>query len=165
MDRILIVAPSWVGDAVLSQPLLTLLRRAQPEAAIDVLGPAWALPVYRRMPEVSGTIESPFRHGELAPGARLRLGRSLRERYRRAYVLPNSAKSALVPFFARIPRRIGFVGELRFGLLNDARKLDEQALPLMVERFAALALEPGIALPHPLPRPALQVAAAEREAL
>lgn len=164
MTRILVVAPSWVGDALLSQPLLTLLKQRDPQAVIDVLGPGWALPIFRRMPEVSETIESPFAHGELALGKRLRIGRSVRARhYDRAYVLPNSFKSALVPWFARIPARIGFVGEARHLLLTDARKLDEHALPLMVERYAHLAAPRGTALEGALPNPRLEVKATERE--
>ena len=164
MPRILVVAPSWVGDALLSQSLLTLLKQRDPQAMIDVLAPGWALPIFRRMPEVSETIESPFAHGELALGKRLRIGRSVRARhYDRAYVLPNSFKSALVPWFARIPERIGFVGEARHLLLTDARKLDEHALPLMVERFAHLAAARGTALDGALPNPRLEVTEA-REA-
>ena len=159
MTRILIVAPSWVGDALMSQPLLTLLKQHEPDATIDVLGPGWALPIYRRMPEVSGTLESPFGHGDLSLGRRWRLGRELRAAgYDRAYVLPNSFKSALVPAFARIPQRTGFVGEMRQPLLTDARVLDKQALPLMVERFAFLANAPGSALARPVPRPRLESA-------
>jgi heptosyltransferase-2 len=166
MTKILIVAPSWVGDALMSQPLLTLLKQQEPEAAIDVLGPGWALPIYRRMPEVSGTIESPFAHGELALGKRWRLGRTLAAAgYDRAYVLPNSFKSALVPAFARIVQRIGFTGEARQPLLTDARPLDKQALPLMVERFAFLASPRGTSLQRPVPRPRLRVDPAERDAL
>ena len=166
MTRILIVAPSWVGDALLSQPLLTLLKQRDPGSTIDVLGPGWALPIFRRMPEVNETIESPFAHGELALRKRLKTGRSVRARhYDRAYVLPNSFKSALVPLFARIPERIGFVGEARHWLLTDARLLDERALPLMVQRFAHLAAPRGSALDAALPNPRLQVEPAERDHL
>ena len=164
--RILIVAPSWVGDAVLSQPLLVLLKSRHPEAHIDVFGPPWVLPVYRRMPEVAQTFENPFAHGELALLARRALGRSLRARaYDWALVLPNSFKSALVPFFAGIPRRTGFVGELRYGLLNDARRLDASRLPLMVERFAALAGPSNAAPAKPLPVPHLNVGSQELPAV
>jgi heptosyltransferase-2 len=166
MARILIIAPSWVGDALLSQPLLTLLKQRDPEATIDVLAPRWALPIFERMPEVRGTLESPFSHGELALGKRLQVGRQLRDRdYDRAYVLPNSFKSALVPLFAHIPVRIGFVGEARRWLLTDARPLDERALPLMVERFAHLAAPRGSRISAELPRPRLHVEPGERDRL
>lgn len=166
MTKILVVAPSWVGDAVLSQPLLTLLKQREPQARIDILGPAWALPIYRRMAEVSETIDGPFAHGQVALGQRWRLGRELRARgYDRAYVLPNSFKSALVPRFAGIRERIGFVGEMRQPLLTDARKLDKAALPLMVQRFAVLAGPRGAPLAQPLPQPRLRVAAEEQAAL
>jgi len=166
MTRILVVAPSWVGDALLSQPLLTRLKQQDPQSRIDILAPGWALPIFRRMPGVSETLESPFAHGELAFGKRWRLARSLRaNRYDRAYVLPNSFKSALVPLFAGIPERIGFIGELRHWLLTDARRLDEWALPLMVERFAWLAGPADAALARPVPRPQLRVTEAERAQL
>jgi heptosyltransferase II len=166
MTRILVVAPSWVGDALLSQPLLTLLKQRDPQSTIDVLGPGWALPIFRRMPEVAEAIESPFAHGELALGKRLKVGAQLRARhYDRAYVLPNSFKSALVPLFARIPERIGFVGEARQWLLTDARKLDERALPLMVQQFAHLATPRDTAVKDEPPNPRLQVEPAERDRL
>ncbi|MEO8003909.1 MAG: lipopolysaccharide heptosyltransferase II [Betaproteobacteria bacterium] len=166
MTAILVVAPSWIGDALLSQPMLALLKQRDPECVIDVLGPGWVLPVYRRMPEVRDTIESPFGHGALALGERMRLGRQLRKnRYEAAYVLPNSFKSALVPLFAAIPKRIGFVGEVRYGLLSDARRLDERALPRMVERFASLASPRGARIDSTLAQPRLQVGDAERDAV
>ena len=162
--RILVVAPSWVGDAVLSQPLLARLKARDPGATIDVLGPPWALPVYRRMPQVAGTHSLPFGHGELKVAARRRFAKTL-PRYDRAIVLPNSLKSALVPWFAGIPRRTGWRGEWRYGLLNDVRVLDKAALPLIVERYAALADEPGAGFERPLAEPRLVVDVAERAAL
>ena len=152
--RTLIVAPSWVGDAVLSHPLLVRLKEAQPAAAIDVLGPAWALPVYRRMPEVDRTVALPFGHGDLQLGARRAFARTL-PAYDRAIVLPNSWKSALIPWHANIPLRTGYRGEMRYGLLNDVRALDEKALPRIVERYAALAQPPGEPLRRPVPEPRL----------
>ena len=162
-ERLLIVAPAWVGDAVISQPLLTLLSRRNPASAIDVLAPAWVGPVYSRMPEVAGVIASPFAHGELAWGKRRALAQALRSgRYDQCIVLPNSLKSALVPWLAGIPLRTGYTGEQRYGLLNDRRKLDTARLPRLVDRFAALAQAPGAALPQPLPDPSLRIDAANQ---
>lgn len=142
----------------MAQPLFMRLKAREPAAEIDVLAVPWVAPVLARMPEVGGILQSPFAHGELRLLDRWRLGRRLRARaYTQAFVLPNSLKSALVPFFAGIPRRTGYVGEMRHGLLNDVRRLDEAALPLMVERFAALAEPPGAPLPRPLPTPRLRV--------
>jgi heptosyltransferase II len=139
-ERILIVAPSWVGDAILSEPLVALLREPLEPAIVDVLAPSWCAPVYARTRGVRNVIDSPFAHGELSLGARRALGRHLRDQgYTRAFVLPNSFKSALIPWFARIPRRIGYVGEGRRVLLTDARRLDRRALPRLVDRFVALA--------------------------
>lgn len=163
-DRILIVAPSWVGDMVMAQPMFALLRARRPDCIIDVLAPAWVLPLARRMAEIADVIATPFGHGELALGARRTLARSLRARgYRQAIVLPNSWKSALVPWLAGIGKRTGFVGEFRHGLLNDARRLDPASLPRMVDRFAALAGDAGtarVAAPLPVLRPPEPAAAA-----
>lgn len=135
---------------VLAQVLFMALRQHDPNVIIDVLAPQWTLPILRRMVEVREAIAAPFAHGELALQKRWRLGRRLRgQRYDHAIVLPNSFKSALVPFFAGIPRRTGFRGEMRFGLLNDIRKLDVDRMPRMVDRFLALGDETKAKPLHP----------------
>ena len=155
--KTLVVGPAWVGDMVMAQTLFRLLKQRQPDMQIDVLAPAWTRPLLDRMPEVNEAIDSPFTHGQMRLRDRYRLGVSLRLRgYDRAIVLPNSFKSALVPYVAKIRRRTGWVGEMRYGLLNDVRRRQKQQLPLMVERFMALGLEKGEALPEHLPRPALR---------
>ncbi len=164
MARTLIVAPSWVGDAVLSQPLVARLAARDPAGTLDVLGPPWALPVYQRMPQVALTHALPFGHGDVKVGERRAFAKSL-PAYDHAVVLPNSLKSALVPWFAGIPKRTGYRGEWRYGLLNDVRRLDEAALPLIVERYAALADAPDEAFPRPLPAPRLTIDAAGRASL
>jgi len=163
MPRTLVVAPSWIGDAVLSHPLLVRLKERDPQGSIDVLAPPWVLPVYRRMPEVAATRALPFGHGELKLAARRRFAKAL-PKYDRAIVLPNTFKSALIPWHAGIALRIGYRGEMRFGLLNDARRLDEVALPLIVERYAALAQSAGETLQPGLPNPRLCVDDAARRA-
>jgi len=143
-ERILIVAPSWVGDAILSEPLVAMLRDPYKDPIVDVLAPPWCAPVYARMRGVRRIVEAPFGHGKFELRARRALAAEFRQAgYTAAFVLPNSWKSALVPFLARIPRRIGFRGELRYGLLTDARHLDKKAMPRLVDRFAALAASPG----------------------
>jgi heptosyltransferase-2 len=154
-ERILLVAPSWVGDAVLSEPLIALLREPLEPSIVDVLVPPWCAPVYARMRGVRSVIESAFVHGALQLPARRALAAQLRERdYTRALVLPHSFKSAIVPWLARIPRRIGYAAEGRRVLLTDARRLDRKALPRLVDRFVALA-SPRNALPLPAPSPVL----------
>lgn len=138
--KILIIGPSWVGDMVMSQCLYITLKQQYPNALIDVMAPAWCKPILERMPEVHRALELPFGHGEFNFFARRALGLSLRGQYDHAYVLPNSAKSALIAWFARIPVRTGWKGEMRYGLLNDLRSNKKQ-FQYMTERYVALAYD------------------------
>lgn len=166
MQKILIIAPSWVGDCMLMQPMLRRLHQRHPGVRVDVLAPPWTEKLLRQMPEVGDIIINPFPHGMFGLFARRRLGLQLRaSAYDQAIVLPNSWKSALVPAYARIPLRTGFSGEMRYGLLNDARRLDKKRWPLMVERFAYLAEDANADIVRPLPAPVLQVGEAQRTAI
>src|SRR5476649_129454 len=134
--KILVIGPSWVGDMMMSQSLYRTVMSLHPDAEIDVMAPAWCRPLLNRMPEVKHALPMPIGHGALALTERRRLGVSLRNQgYTQALVLPNSFKSALVPFFAGIGKRTGWRGEMRYGLLNDIRVLDKPAFPLMVQRY------------------------------
>ena len=157
MARLLVVAPNWIGDALMAQPLLARLHAKLPQARIDVLAPAWVAPVMRRMAEVSGVIETPFEHGRLRLRERWRLGRTLKAlRYDQALVLTNTWKSALLPFFAGIPLRSGYVGESRYGLLNLLYRKQPGREPMALH-YARLSEEPGAGIALPLPDPRLTV--------
>jgi heptosyltransferase-2 len=145
---------------VMAHSLFRCLYAKNPQIVIDVLALDWTRDLLARMPEVNKAIVMPIGHGKLAISKRYQLGKSLQvESYEQAIVLPNSFKSALIPFFAKIPLRTGWRGEARSWLLNDCRKLDKQHYPLMVERFAALAYQEKAALSEPLLWPALKVSA------
>jgi heptosyltransferase-2 len=162
--KILIISPSWVGDMVMSQSLYITLKNIYPEAIIDVLAPAWCRPILEKMPQINQALEMPLSHGELNLKKRYQIGKSLRSNsYHQAYVLPNSAKSALIPFFAKIPVRIGWKGEMRYGLLTDLRK-DKRIFQYMVERYVALAYSKDkmtgtgcLGDIHELPAPSLSI--------
>lgn len=162
-QRILVVAPAWVGDMVMAQTLFTLLKQ-QGAAHLAVVAPKWTLAVAARMPEVDERILGDFAHGQLAFAERRRLGKSLAGRFDIAIVLPKSFKAALLPFFAGIPQRIGYVGEMRYGLLNDARKLDKKQLPKTIDRFAYLGLHRADSAPA-LTYPRLQTNTARQQQL
>lgn len=126
---------------VMAQSLLKTLKVANPDCTIDVLAPPWSAPLLARMPEVAKSIPLPLEHGQFGLMTRYKIGRQLRiEGYLRAIILPNSWKSALIPLFAGITLRTGYIGECRWGLLNDARKLDKTKLTMTVQRFVALGL-------------------------
>lgn len=153
--RTLVISPNWIGDAVMAQPLLQQLKLRHPERAIDVLAPPSVSPVWRAMAEVDSVLETPFRHGALQLKERWAYGRQLRQRgYADAYVLPNTLKYALIPWFAGIARRVGYKGEVRYGLLNAMHHDDVPPRP-MVPFYAAQAQEPSMPLAS-VPRPRLR---------
>jgi heptosyltransferase-2 len=142
-----VVAPNWIGDALMAQPLFARLRALQAGTRIDVLAPPWVAPVLRRMPEVDEVIEADLRHGRLQLGERWRIAQHLKERaYDRAIVLPNTWKAALIPFLAGIPARAGYS---RRGLLNQVFPKSAQR-EAMTTHYARLAgEEPASPLPAP----------------
>lgn len=142
--HLLIIAPSWVGDILISNSLMRHLKKQYPEVTLDVFVPAYAKDLIEAMPEVNYPLLSPLKHGELSLKKRYALSQQLKKKhYDAAYILPNSFKSALIPFFANISKRIGYVGEWRYPLLTETRPLDITRYPLMVERYNALAYPPG----------------------
>lgn len=159
--RTLVISPNWIGDAVMAQPLLQLLKRQHPGRPIDVLAPPSVAPAWRAMIEVDSVLETPFRHGALQLRERWRYARVLRARgYVDAYVLPNTIKYALIPWLAGIARRVGYKGEMRYGLLNVVHH-DDTPKRAMVPFYAALAGAPDVvshtALRTDVPRPAMRV--------
>jgi heptosyltransferase-2 len=157
-ERILVVGPAWVGDMVMAQSLFITLKQAFPAVIIDVLAPAWSLPLLSRIPQINEAIALPIRHGQMALTTRFRLGRQLRHKgYTRAIVIPRSFKAALVPFFAGIPVRTGYRGEMRYGVINDMRVLDKEVLTQTVQRQVALGLPATASQPPGIPYPELQI--------
>lgn len=156
--RYLIVGPAWVGDMVMAQSLFMTLKQKYPQAQIDVLAPAWSLPVLARMPEVNQAIAVDVGHGQFGLLKRYKIGRDLRaNQYTHAIVLPRSFKAALIPYFARAKIRTGYRGEMRYGLLNDIRDLNKLILQQTVQRYIALGLDRNECLPPPVIEPCLRI--------
>jgi len=155
-ENILVVGPAWIGDMVMAQSLFLSLKEQFPDCRISVIAPSWTKPLLERMPEVESGISLEIGHGELGLRKRRAIGKALRsESFTTAIVLPNSFKSALIPYHANIPRRIAWKGEWRNLLLSDCRHLDKKAFPLMVQRFAALAYSASDLPPKQIPSPRL----------
>lgn len=152
-EKILVMGPSWVGDMVLAHSLFQCLKQQNPDVQIDVAAPAWTLPLLDRMPEVTEKIALPFKHGQLSLIERIQFGRRLKSNhYTQSISLVNSLKSAILPFAAGVKKRTGFLGEMRYGLLNDIRPLDKSLLPKTIERFVALGINKNqrpITVPQP----------------
>jgi heptosyltransferase-2 len=142
----LIIAPQWIGDAVMTEPLLRRLHARGERLTVGAL--PWVAPVYRAMPQVADVIEFPFAHGGLQFKARRSIAARIRGQFDKAYVLPNSLKSALLPFLARIPQRIGYSGETRIGLLTHRLK-NPANKPPMVAFYSALSGEGGLEADRP----------------
>jgi heptosyltransferase II len=136
-EKSLVIAPQWIGDAVMTEPLLRRLAGRGEQLTVGAL--ASVAPVYRAMPQVHEVIEFPFAHGSLQLKARRAMSKQLEGRFDTAYVLPNSLKSALLPFLASIPKRVGYLGEARVGLLTHRLKNPNGDRPAMVAFYSALS--------------------------
>jgi len=164
--KILIIGPSWVGDTVMAQSLFKFLKQRDPSVIIHVLAPAWTFSLLGCMEEVSLAIEMPITHGELKLKERYRLAQSLRQhQYDQAIVLPGSFKSALIPWFAGIPKRTGWLKECRYGLINDIRRLDKERYPLMINQYMALGLPKDAPMPEQACYPKFNVTKEQQEAV
>ncbi|MBC7608617.1 MAG: lipopolysaccharide heptosyltransferase II [Polaromonas sp.] len=150
----LIIAPQWIGDAVMTEPLLRRLHARGERITVGAL--PWVAPIYRAMSQVSEVLEFPFAHGGLQFKARRAIAKRIEGRFDTAYVLPNSLKSALLPFLASIPKRIGYLGEARVGLLTHRLK-NPKNKPPMVAFYSALSGEANLEAD----KPQLKIAAAE----
>jgi heptosyltransferase II len=144
--RSLVIAPQWIGDAVMTEPLLRRLQARGERLTVGAL--PWVAPVYRAMPQVAEVVVFPFQRGGLQLKERRRIAREMQGRFDAAYVLPNSLKSALLPVLASIPKRVGYLGEARVGLLTHRLK-NPKSKPPMVAFYSALAGEPGIEQDRP----------------
>lgn len=143
----------------MTEPLLRRLHARGERLTIGAL--PWVAPVYRAMPQVADVIEFPFAHGGMQLRARRHLAKQIDQQFDRAYVCPNSLKSALLPFLAGIPVRIGYLGEARVGLLTHRLKNPAKAeRPPMVAFYSALSQEPDVGQD----RPSLQLNVAEVDA-
>lgn len=160
-ERILVVAPHWIGDAVMSLGLLQALSQrdsGRGEPIISVLASNAVAAVYRASPVVSEVISAPFAHGGLQWTLRRQMAMQLRERqypFSTAYILPNSFKTALVPWWARIPRRVGYSAEGRGVLLTHGLpKPGRSNKPAMLDWYGMLGDVPVGDVPRPLLKPA-----------
>ena len=141
MEKILIIAPNWIGDAVMAEPLISQLKKNNPDSRIDVLATPWVASIMKAIPAVNQIIAADFQHGSLQWAERKTLAKQLAlSAYTHAYVLPNSFKSALIPWLAKIPHRIGYQGEMRWGLINEALKNPSRShRPPMSSHYFALS--------------------------
>lgn len=156
--KYLIVGPSWIGDMVMAQSLFITLKQQYPNCEIDVLAPQWSLPILKRMPEVREGISADVSHGEFSFFKRRKLGLNLKpKQYTHAIIIPRSWKSALIPYFAGVPVRTGYKGEVRYGLLNDIRMLNKKILKQTVQRYVAHAYQNNPQIAPAIPFPGLQV--------
>ena len=157
MNRVLIIAPPMVGDMVMSQALLKLLKQQDPSCSIDIFSIATLHDLLKHMPEVDNYLTCPFKHGELQLLERFKVAKAIKEKmYTHAYIIPSSFKSAIIPFLANIPIRIGRLGESRYFVINNIRQAvttKRTAVKLLV----SLGVSNDSDLPTPMPRPKLSL--------
>jgi heptosyltransferase-2 len=158
---ILIVPYVWIGDFVRCHSVVKLLRAQAPERPVDIVSSTLCAPLADYMPGIRQAIVIDLPRRRLGVALQRQLTSRLREKhYAQALVMSRKWKAALAPFLAGIPRRTGFAGEARFGLINDVR-FGERKLPRMIDQMGALALPKGARLPAEWPLPELKVPADE----
>ena len=156
--KILIIGPAWVGDMVMTQSLFKTLKHQNQDTIIDVVAPVWSAPILARMPEVNRIIEVDLKHGKLQLHDRMQIGKKLRGQYDQAIILPKTFKSALIPYFAKIPIRTAYRGEMRYGIVNDMRDLDTEVTYKAVEKYTNLGItESQVPKPPKIYHPKLTV--------
>src|SRR5258706_3654113 len=158
---ILLVPYMWIGDFVRCHSVVKVLRARWPDRPVDVLTTSLCAPLLDYMPGVRKGVAGDLPRRQLALAQQRALAERLRpERYGTALIMSRKWKAALAPFLAGIPQRVGFVGEMRFGLINDLR-FGERDLPRMIDRCATLAMPRHAEIPAQWPLPELVVAAEE----
>lgn len=151
----------WIGDFVRCHSVLQVLKNRDPKRAVDMLATSLTAPLVDYMPGVRKAIVVDLPRGRLAFKHQWALAERLRaERYGTVLIMPRTWKAALAPALAGIPRRVGFVGEWRFGLINDLRR-GERAMPRMIDQCASLALPANATRPVDWPLPELRVSPAD----
>ena len=161
---VLIVPYVWIGDFVRCHSVVRLLKAQDPDRPVDIVSSTLCAPLADYMPGIRRAIVADLPRGRLGLSLQIQLARELRHQgYGQALVMSRKWKAALAPWLAGIPRRTGFVGEARVGLINDLRP-GERQLPRMIDQMGALALRKGATLPAEWPLPKLEVPAAELEA-
>src|SRR5438270_1897393 len=158
---ILIVPYMWIGDFVRCHSVVKVLKSRWPDRPVDVLTTALCRPLADYMPGLRQAILGDLPRSRIALGAQQALAPQLRANgYGLALIMPRTWKAALAPFLAGISHRVGFVGEARFGLINEWR-WGERRLPRMVDRCAMLALPQGSTPSAEWPSPELSVSPRE----
>jgi heptosyltransferase-2 len=112
LSRVVVVAPNWLGDCVMALPVLRAIRRARPEGGLAVLARRGVAALFRSEGSADAVLE---RSGLFGDARRLRAGR-----FAEAWLLPNSFRSAIAPWLAGIPERIGYDTDRRGRLLTHA---------------------------------------------
>lgn len=146
--NILIFSPSWVGDMVMAQTLFKVLHQQYADVTIDVIAPPWPYDLLQRMPEVNHHYKIAVQRGKFSWQVRRDIANKIKDKqYDWAITMPITWKSALNGYWSGASRRTGFLGEMRYGLLNDRRQLDPKQLPYMVQRYVYLGLDAGTIIP------------------
>lgn len=155
-ENILVITPSWVGDCIMIQPFLALLKKHFTSCKITILAPPWTIDLTRHMIDADDFIECPIPWKKWQIKQRWEMAQEIKKHhFTRAYILPKSIQSALIPFWAKIPIRIGFLGKLRYGLLTHIHPLNPGDMPCVVARFSSLAYDDPSSAPEDGPLPKL----------
>ena len=139
-SRIVIRASNWLGDAVMSVPAVRAIKRGRPDARVTILTPAKLADFWKTVAEVDDVIAIESGESVFAVARKLRAGD-----FEAAIIFPNSLRTALEPWLAGVPRRVGYPGHRRAWLLNQilrdkkTKKKEPAAPKHQVHHYLALA--------------------------
>ncbi|WMY97319.1 MAG: lipopolysaccharide heptosyltransferase II [Arsenophonus sp.] len=138
--KILVISPSWIGDTMMSQSFYRTFKKNNPNSEIHVITIPYCAELLNYFPEINKIIIVNLKHGKLEITKRYKIGKLLRNNiYNQAFILPNSFKSAIIPMFAKISIRTGWIGEMRYGILNDIRTYKKKFTFKTAEKYGTLA--------------------------
>ncbi len=149
-SRILIRAANWVGDAIMTTPVLRAVRKNYPQSHITVLAKPWVVPVYETNPHVDEVMvyENAGRH-KMGLGT-LRLARDIRKgRFDLAILMQNAFEAALIAFWGRVPERLGYNTDGRSLLLNRCVKMNSDLKKgHLIDYYIAILTSAGLRADH-----------------
>lgn len=125
--KIMIRAANWVGDAIMTTPVVRSVRKNFPQSHITVLAKPWVIPVYENNPYIDDVMVYQANNRHKRGMGTLRLASDLRKKkFDMAVLMQNAFEAALISFLGRVKERLGYNTDARGFLLNRSVKMNPE---------------------------------------